>query len=259
MKEKINVVSLGVGKQSIYMLLRGLAGEFKYKPDYAIFSDTESEPDYVYEQLEWVVKYCMDKYNFEILFARGGNLMLDIENYVDGLRDRVAMIPLFLENRSMVSRQCTMDYKIAPLRKVLQKIRSKNQVRLWIGISLDEMERMKDSPVKYIEHWYPLVENRISIDQIINYYSVNSLPEPGKSACLICPFHSFEYWSLLKRYSKKDFERACVFDDKIRNYPKLKHRAYISRQLKPLREIDFSQHPSLFPDMIEECHGLCGL
>lgn len=255
----INVVSLGAGKQSIYMLLRGLAGEFKYKPDYAIFSDTESEPEYVYEQLEWVVRYCKDKYDFEILFARKGNLMLDIENYVKGRIDRVSMIPFFLENGSLSKRQCTLDYKIAPLRKIIQKIRNKEQVRLWIGISLDEIERVKDSPVKYITHWYPLVENRITIDQIVHYYNKNNIKEPGKSACLICPFHSWEYWSALKRYSRSDFEKACRFDEMIRKYPGLRNKPYLTRYLKPLREIDFSQHPSLFPELIEECEGLCGL
>lgn len=130
---------------------------------------------------------------------------------------------------------------------------------MWVGVSLDEIERIKDSRVKYIEHYYPLIENRITIDQIVNYFEVNKIKEPGKSACLICPFHSFNYWSMFKRYSRKEFEKACDFDDAIRNYPGLKSKAYLSNFRKPLREIDFSQHPSLFPELIEECEGLCGL
>lgn len=255
----LNVVSLGAGKQSSYMLINALEGKYKFRPDLAIFSDTGCEPKYVYEYLEWLKSYCKNNYDFEIVTVTAGNLKQDVIDYVEGRRKRVAMIPLRLEADGMVMRQCTMDYKISPLRKYLQKIREGRRVRLWIGISLDEMERAKISNVKYIENYYPLLENRITIDQILAFFDYRSLPEPGKSACLICPFHSFGYWSLLKRWSKKEFDEACQFDDLIRNYPGLEKKAYLSNHLKPLRDVDFSQHPSLYPEMIEECHGMCGL
>ena len=159
----INVISLGAGKQSSYMLLNSLEGKFKYRPDFAIFSDTGCEPQYVYDYLNWLKDYCKTKYNFDIVIVTVGNLMQDVEDYINGSKNRVAMLPLRLGQDGMVQRQCTMDYKIAPLRKYLQKIRNNDRVRLWIGISLDEVERIKDSPVKYIEHYYPLVENQIRI------------------------------------------------------------------------------------------------
>ncbi len=255
----INVISLGAGKQSSYMLLNALEGKYKYKPDFAIFSDTGCEPQYVYDYLAWLRPYVWDKYNFYIEIVSAGNLMTDVVDYVDGKKKRVAMLPLKLEDGGLVMRQCTMDYKIAPLRKHLQSIRNKQRVRLWIGISLDEAERMKDSPVKYIEHWYPLVETQTRIDSIVNWFKVNNLREPGKSACLICPFHHDNYWKIFKKQFPLEFEEACKFDDKIRNYPNLRANTYLSSQRVPLRDIDFTQEASLFPDLIEECHGLCGL
>jgi hypothetical protein len=260
----INVISLGAGKQSSYMLLNALQGKFRYKPDLAIFSDTGCEPSYVYKYLDWLQDYTMRNYGMPIARVSKGNLMQDVIDYVNGEKSRVAMLPLRLENGGgIMQRQCTFDYKIAPLREFLQKHRklfyNNDTIRLWIGISEDEIERISDSSVKYIEHYYPLIENRIRIDQIINWFDVNKLPEPGKSACLICPFHSWDYWSMLKRFQRIEFARACDFDDKIRDYPKLRSKTYLSNQLKPLREIDFSQHPTLFPDLIEECHGMCGL
>ena len=255
----INIISLGAGKQSSYMLLNALEGEYIYKPDFAIFSDTGCEPQYVYQYLGWLTQHVKLKYNFDIIRVSAGNLRNDIIDYLNGKRSRVAMIPLHLSNDGFMNRQCTADYKIKPLRQYIQNIRNKQRVRLWIGISLDEMERMCDSPVKFMEHWYPLVENRITLDKIIAWYKSNNLPEPGKSACVICPFHSFGYWQLFKKQFPQEFEEACKFDDIIRNYPKLKNKAYLTRYKKPLREIDFSQHPSLFPELIEDCHGLCGL
>ena len=255
----LNVISLGAGKQSSYMLINALEGKYGVKPDLAIFSDTGCEPKYVYEYLEWLRVYCRINHDFEIITVTAGNLKQDVIDYVEGKKKRVAMLPLRLEADGMTMRQCTADYKIAPVRRYLQKIRERRRVRLWIGISLDEMERAKVSNVKYIDNYYPLLENRITIDRILAFFDYRKLPEPGKSACLMCPFHSFAYWSMLKRWSKEEFDDACDFDDLIRDYPGLEKRAYLSNQLKPLRDIDFSQHPSIFPEMIDECHGMCGL
>lgn len=262
--DKLNVISLGAGKQSSYMLLNALDGAYRHKPDFAIFSDTGCEPQYVYDYLRWLKNYCIEKYNFNIFIVSTGNLMQDVIDYITGSRKRVSMLPLRMKKQGLLDaailpRQCTADYKIAPLRRHLQTIRNRKRIRLWIGISLDEIERVKCSPVKYIEHYYPLIENRIGIDQIVNWFSVNNLPEPGKSACLICPFHSFEYWSMLKRFQEREFRIACDFDDKIRNYPGLRRKTYLSDRLRPLRDIDFTKYPTLFPDLIDECHGMCGL
>lgn len=260
----INVISLGAGKQSSYMLLNALDGKFEFRPDLVVFSDTGCEPHYVYEYLEWLEDYIMTKYGMPIARVHKGNLMQDVIDYINGEKSRVSMLPLRLSGSGgVMQRQCTFDYKIAPLRGFLQKYRKfyydNDRIRLWIGISLDEVERIRESPVKYIEHYYPLVKNQIRIDQIVNWFDINKLPEPGKSACLICPFHSWDYWSMLKRFQRIEFALACDFDDKIRNYPKLKNKTYLSNQLKPLKEIDFSKHPTLFPDLIEECHGMCGV
>jgi hypothetical protein len=200
------------------------------------------------------------KYNFEIVVVTAGNIVYDTLEYLEGKRSRVEQLPLRLAgNGGLLMRQCTNDYKIAPLRKYLQSVRNGKKIRIWIGISLDEMERLRRSEVKYIENYYPLIEHGIRIDEIINWFTKNGIREPGKSACLICPFHSDNYWKVFKKQFPNEFEKACKFDDAIRNYPKLNRQTFISKQLKPLREIDFSQHPSLFRELIEECSGLCGL
>jgi len=255
----INVISLGAGKQSSYMLLNALKGEYEYKPDFAIFCDTGCEPDYVYSYFEWLKNHVKDKYNFDIVVVSEGNLMQDTIDYIEGKKRRVASLPLRLDNDGLIMRQCTGDYKIKPLRKYLQKVRNGEKIRLWIGISLDEIQRIKDSNIKYIEHYYPLVKYQIKIDSIIEWYKKTGIAEPMKSACLICPFHSDNYWKRFKKIFPKEFKIACKFDDKIRNYPNLKNKAYLSKHLKPLKDIDFRYEQSLFPELIEECEGLCGL
>ena len=254
-----NVISLGAGKQSSYMLLNAVKNEYEYKPDFAIFSDTGCEPDYVYSYFEWLKDYVKEKYNFDIIVVSEGNLMQDTINYINKEKYRVASLPLRLENSGLIMRQCTYDYKIKPLRKYLQQVRNREKIRLWIGISLDEIQRIKDSDVGYIEHYYPLIKYKIGIDSIIEWYRKTGMTEPMKSACLICPFHSDNYWKRFKKIFPKEFKIACDFDDKIRDYPNLRNKAYLSKHLKPLKDIDFRYENSLFPELIEECDGLCGL
>lgn len=242
------------------MLLQALEGNFKTKPDFAIISDPGCEPKYVYQYLMWLKSYVKIKYNFDIITVTAGNLYEDTLNFQNGNKNRVASLPLRLEgNGGLVMRQCTYDYKLSPIRKYIQSIRLGKKVKLWIGISIDEIERIKESDVKYIEHYYPLIEYGIRIDNIINWFETNNLPVPGKSACIICPFHSDNYWKRFKKEFPEEFELACKFDDSIRNFNGLKRKAYLSKHLKPLREINFSFEPSLFPELIEECDGLCGL
>ncbi len=255
----LNVISLGAGKQSSYMLLNAIKGKYEYKPEFAIFSDTGCEPDYVYSYFEWLKNYVKDKYNFDVIVVSEGNLMQDTIDYVEGNIKRVASLPLRLENKGLMPRQCTYDYKIKPIRKYLQKVRNKEKIRLWIGISLDEIQRIKESNVNYIEHHYPLIDYRTGIDSILEWYKKTGTAEPMKSACLICPFHSSNYWKRFKKIFPKEFKTACDFDDKIRNYPNLKSKTYLSKHLIPLKDIDFKYKNSLFPELIEECDGLCGL
>lgn len=257
--KNLNVISLGAGKQSTYMLLTALEGKYKTKPDIAVFSDTGCEPNYVYTYVKWLKLYVKERYNFDIITVTAGNILEDTFAYLRGEKSRVAQLPLRLEGDGLVMRQCTNDYKIAPLRRYLQEIRDKKSITLWIGISLDECERMKDSRVGYIQNYYPLIEARVTISEIVQWFKINGIKEPGKSACLICPFHSDQYWKRFKKQFPTEFEKACKFDDAIREYPKLRKKAYLSRHLKPLREIDFDYQPSLFPELIEECDGLCGL
>lgn len=256
----LNVISLGAGKQSSYMLLTALEGAYDSKPDFAIFSDTGCEPEFTYQFLNWLKDHVKSKYDFDIVIVSKGDIMTDTINYIEGKKAGNPQIPLRLgDGGGILNRHCTSDYKIAPIRKHLKAVRNGQKIRLWIGISLDEMERQKTSDVQYIEHYYPLIEKRIKIDQIREWFRLNDVPEPMKSSCLICPFHSKQYWQLFKKNFPNEFEKACQFDEKIRNYPKLKSKAYLYKDLKPLRDIDFSQQPSLFPELIEECYGLCGL
>lgn len=260
----LNVISLGAGKQSSYMLLTALEGAYKFKPDFAIFSDTGAEPSWTYDYLEKLKKYCKEKYDFDIVIVRNTEtgLLIDTLNYINGNSKRVAMLPLRIKpDGHLMMRQCTQDYKINPLRRYLQKVRNGKKIKLWIGISIDEFERQKDSNVKYIENWYPLIENRISLFEIKKWFqSQSDIEEPGKSSCICCPFRSRKQWKYIKENFPNDYFIAEKFDNEIRNFPKIIGESFIHPDLKPLSEINYEDNQlRLFPELIEECYGLCGI
>lgn len=258
--KKINIISLGGGRQSSFMLIKALEGYFDFKPDYAVFADTQSEPKYVILQLQALSSYVLKNFNFKINIVTSGNLIQDTINYCSKEKKNSISLPLWTApNGAPMHRQCTDYYKIRAIRRFIRSTVGKVPVRLWIGISLDEMERIKLSSVSYIENYYPLVHYRIKIDEILNYFSSHSTLKFSKSSCSVCPYHSDSFWQRFKLQFPNEFDDVCRFDDTIRHVPNYNFESYLHRSLLPLRDIDFSFKPSLFPELIEDCSGMCGL
>ncbi len=245
---KLKVISLGAGRQSTYML-------YNYKADIAIFADTGCEPEWVYSLLDKL----KTSQNIPIIIVKAGDIIKDTLDYYDGKIKRVAAIPYLTGNNGRVLRQCTYDYKIAPIRKYLRKIGAK-EAELMIGISLDEIQRMRESNVKWIKHTFPLIDDRVTISQIFKWYDDNQTFSPKQSSCVICPFHSHNYWKALKHNAPKEFAKAVEFDEKIRDHPKLDNKLYLYKHPIPLKDVHLDENMSyLFPELIDECGGLCGL
>ena len=187
-KELFNVISLGAGKQSSMMLLMALENKFEFSPDMAVFADTGNEPDYVYSHLNWLKEYVWGKYRFPIAVVTAGNIVKDVENHVKGLTTWSPTPPLWYSGNGFLRRQCTSHLKIRAIRKAARKQNNFRQIRMWIGISYDEIERMKKSNVKYIVHYYPFVENKISLQLIKKMYQLIGVPEPGNPLVLYVLF-----------------------------------------------------------------------
>jgi hypothetical protein len=84
-----------------------------------------------------------------------------------------------------------------------------------------------------------------------------------KSACIGCPWHSDEHWSILRASYEDEFKDACGFDDAIRNKNGMRDQQYIHRSTIPLSKIGEFKHENqgrMFIDQFgNECHGVCGL
>jgi len=103
--------------------------------------------------------------------------------------------------RFMLSRQCTRQYKVAPLQRYLYDRCPGECIRLMLGISVDEYHRMRDSSAARIEHVYPLVDRRLTRWQCREIVERAGLAAPSKSSCWFCPYRSSaSQWALVQRY-----------------------------------------------------------
>lgn len=246
------------------MLLMALSGEFETMPDAAIFADTQWESRATYAHLELLEAYAQ-KFDFPIYRVTNGHIL---EN------KQFARMPLYVKNpqgkKAMLRRQCTREMKIVPLHRKMREIaglkprqRAKEKlVEIWIGISLDEAARMRDSREAWATHFYPLIERRMSRQDCLLWLDRNNFPRPPKSACLGCPFHDDKFWRDLKSNSPEEFAEVCAVDRKIRRGGKgVVCEAFLHRSLVPLEEVDFSTaeergQGNLF---VNECEGMCGV
>jgi PP-loop superfamily ATP-utilizing enzyme len=115
----------------------------------------------------------------------------------------------------MLSRQCTRQYKVAPLQRYLYDRYPGDCIRLMLGISVDEFHRMRDSSAARIEHVYPLVDARLTRWQCREIIERAGLAVPSKSSCWFCPYRSSASQLALVRHYPRLREMARALEDRI--------------------------------------------
>jgi hypothetical protein len=271
----IHLISLGAGVQSSTMALMAAKGEIGPMPTAAIFADTQAEPKAVMQWLDWLET----QLPFPVYRVTAGSLKdesLSLRTSKDGEGSYVRnVVPAYTLNpdgtKGMLLRKCTADFKIAPLarkQRELMKAAGQKTLTSWIGISLDEAHRMKPSRVKYAQHRWPLLEMGMTRFHCLEWMKKNGYPQPPKSACTFCPYHSDAQWNELKKTDAESFADAVKFEREWNEVvltdkrpSQTKGRIYLHRSCVPLDQVDFRSaedagQMSMFGN---ECEGMCGV
>ena len=268
------VLNLGAGVQSSTLALMAATGAIAPQPDFAIFADTQAEPKSVYDWLDWLEL----QLPFPVYRVTKGNMTSDMMAFRTAKDGRVwtkSTIPAFMQaldgTIGLLGRSCTADYKIAPILKNLRRLCSIRrgekhvQITQWIGISYDEIQRMKPSRDAWTQHRWPLIELEMRRHDCIAWLKKHGFPEPPRSACSYCPFHSNKEWRRLKDHEpeafaeavrvEKELQRTKAETDNMRSVP------WLHKSCKPLEEVDLSTEADAGQlDMFgNECEGLCGV
>lgn len=253
----MKIISLGWGVQSFTLAAMVALGELE-PIDFAIHADTLHESALTYQFAErwtgWLfehgVKVVTVKPESSPVIDEFGGIMIPAHAKQGNKSDGI------------VRRQCTDKWKRAPMRKWLQENRNGVQVEQWVGISLDEFQRMKDSDVKYIKHRWPLIEKKMRRIDCVLWLEQRGIEIPPKSACTFCPFTPTKDWPTRSRIMS-DWIDAVTVDNHIRNY-KPGYELYVHRSHIPLSEIDMrseEEKGQLAFDFgfNDECSGVCGV
>jgi len=270
-----NVISLGGGVQSSTMALMASHGALTPMPDFAVFADTQDEPASVYKWLDWLEK----RLPFPVHRVTKGRLseaVLTMRTTEDGRVFSKTSVPLHVLNnageRSIIThRNCTKDYKIAPIQKKVRELcgikrgQKTQTVTQWIGISLDEQQRMKDSRDKWCVNRFPLVDMRITRWMCKEWMSRHGYPEAPKSACVYCPFKDAVEFRRMQIDEPNEFAKAVAFERELNAKRETQHsvsKLFVYRSCKPLDKIDFRsdvEHGQQLLSFMDECDGMCGV
>lgn len=186
-------LSLGAGVQSSTLLVLAAHGRIPTF-DAAIFSDTGWEPAAVYKHLDRLTGIA-ERAGIPIVRVGAGH----IRNDALDPSHRFASMPLFTlgpnGERGMARRQCTTEYKIKPIKKEVRRrlgYPHPKRVPAWvyaqmaIGISLDEIGRVRDSDVRYMRNTYPLLDLRWRRSDCQAFLATQGLGDTPRSSCVGC-------------------------------------------------------------------------
>ena len=274
---EVTSLSLGGGWQSTALALLLDAGELEgyARPDVAVFADTKAEPPWVYETLDALEGLL----SYPVVRTSYGDLDEDTWRSIRGEPTKRHPNQLPEENgmpargfidipayspQGLFKRHCTQDYKIEAIKRAIREMFGwPITVTQYIGISLDEAVRMKDSRVKYITNVYPLVMTRRSRADCMEYMN-RRWPEVtvGRSACYFCPFHSPGEWMNIADNAPGLFEKACLMDEALAAMPSgpygLVRHGTLRGQMEEMRmqgKMDLG--PGLQDAHGDECEGFC--
>lgn len=273
----LKVLSLGAGVQSSTIALMMAHGEIDMS-DCAIFSDTQSEPKEVYKWLDWLEnKLPFPVYRVSKGSLRADSLIMRVSNKT-GMNCVATKIPAYVKNpdgsRGIFGRKCTADYKVAVIEKKVKELlgitrfNKKRPVAVLqtIGISADEPDREKPSRRSEIRNVYPLLDLGMTRQDCIDWMVKNNYPEPPKSSCTFCPFHSDEMWLQLKDSDdwpsivefERELQRLAAMDDVTLGIP------FLHPSLIPIDQVIFKvkdkKHKLHQLNMFRnDCTGMCGV
>ena len=247
----IDIVTYGGGIQSTAIAALIVAGRLP-RPERIVMADTGRERSAVWRYLD------------EVTRPRLAAVGLDVEriDHSYSAVDLVAhngdmLLPVFTKDGKLPT-FCSSKWKSYPVRRFLreQGYGPGNPVRLWFGMSLDEVGRMRTSDVKWIENYYPLILNastRMSRGDCASFLEREGWPLPPKSACWMCPHRDDATWAEMKRDDPADFEAAVVLEREIQAGPW--GDVWLHKSRRPLNEATFETADSL--PLLDLCADAC--
>ena len=243
-----SIFSFGAGVQSTAILLlikyepERLLKTVGHLPKHIIFADTGAESEASLRNFE-KCKELLPIYR--------------VKNWKRNAINKPDDIPVYFDTGLNNTRKCTTEWKVKPINDATRKLyptkSKKRPVAMWLGISTDEITRMKESWVKSIENVFPLIElglSRQDCYQILKQYNW----EVAKSSCYMCPYQ-------VKRWHENpELDKAIAYEKELQRVSQYREKPFLHPAAIPLGEAVKMQlnQTNLFTFQ-DECEGHCGV
>jgi hypothetical protein len=255
MTDVIHAFSFGGGVQSTAALVLAAQGKLpatddSYRWDVFLFSNVGERAEHP-ATLRYVTEYAMPFAEAHGIELREVRKRLR-DGTADDLMDRIERglrslpFPVRMSNGAPGRRSCTVDFKIKVIEQELKRrgATKANQAIVGIGISMDEIQRAKgwgtvDPRTPFQIKEYPLLRLGLRRQDALRVIAESGLPQPPRSACFFCPFHSLDEWRRLKREEPELFAKSVALESMLneRRDELGKDHVWLTRYAMPLDQV----------------------
>jgi hypothetical protein len=212
MADKPIIWSYGGGTQSAAIAVLVARGELP-RPERIVIADTGREATETWEYTDQVIGPLLGAAGLTVdvipheyatvdLYSKQGDLLIPAVT-------KGGRLPTF----------CSVEWKQRPVRRYLrsQGYGPSRPVIMWLGISIEEVHRIKPADVNWIEHQWPLAwDIRMNRADCVALVEGAGLPTPPRSSCWMCPHRSNAEWRRLRDHYSGDWDKAIALDEQIR-------------------------------------------
>jgi len=228
--------SYGGGTQSIALAIL-VRQERLPRPDRIVIADTSWEFKKTWEYTEQHVAPLLAEVGLKIEIASHALSKVDLYS----LKGEI-LIPAYDVRRTNKKGEhaklptfCSNEWKTRVVRRHIGGAKGNpGGIRMWLGMSLDEVERLKHSGEDWCENYWPLCFDvkmtRGGCAQLVRDYG---LPEAIKSRCKMCPNQNDDGWIEIKQ-EPEEWKEAVRIDNQIF----ASHQVRLHKSGKPLDEVE---------------------
>lgn len=244
--------SYGGGTQSIAIAILIYQGRLP-KPACIVMADTAREASETWEYHERYTAPLLAEIGLTVEIASHDLARIDLYDKAGTM-----LVPAFTEAGKLRT-YCSVEWKA---RVIHRHLRSRGYgpdrpVLTWIGFSLDEIERMKHSDLKWQQlHWplcYDVPLRRGECAALVRSFG---WPDPPKSSCWMCPHRRNPQWRRLRDQYPADWQRAIALDREIRARDE-QHALYLHYSRVPLWQAVLDEDQSVEQLTLGCDSGLC--
>lgn len=211
------------------------------KPDFIAIADTDRERSSVWEYLDGVIRPALARHGMEIHRIHKSEFeRADLWVQWAGAPEESLLIPAFISqpdgSTGRLKAICSGRWKRRVMQRWLRQ-QGVKQCDVWLGISLDEMSRVRASDEQWYQFRYPLIfDVPLRRTECIKLVEEMGWPPAPRSACWMCPNRIDSEWLDMKVNWPADFASAVQLEREIQDK---RPDFFLHRSLKPLDTVDF--------------------